>query len=144
MVLDEADRVLEPSYEDELRVIFQCLPKSRQTLLFSATMTSDLEALLELSQNKVYFFEAYEGLETVESLKQEYLLIPKNVKDVYLMHIMSKMEDMKIRSAIVFVSTCRYFIPVALSFVILIDDWNQSFLLKRCLYILTEFFNIQF
>ncbi|KAL1820920.1 hypothetical protein ACET3Z_015789 [Daucus carota] len=107
LVLDEADRVLEPSYEDELRVIFRCLPKSRQTLLFSATMTSDLEALLELSQNKVYFYEAYEGLETVESLKQEYLLIPKNVKDVYLMHIMSKMEDMKIRSAIVFVSTCR-------------------------------------
>ncbi|PSS06291.1 DEAD-box ATP-dependent RNA helicase [Actinidia chinensis var. chinensis] len=107
LVLDEADRVLDVGFEEELRVVFQCLPKNRQTLLFSATMTSNLQTLLEHSANRAYFYEAYEGLKTVESLNQQYVFIPKNVKDVYLLHILSKMEDMGIRSAIIFVSTCR-------------------------------------
>lgn len=108
LVLDEADRVLDVGFEEELRVVFQCLPINRQTLLFSATMTSDLQTLLELSVNKAYFYEAYEGFKTVESLKQQYIFVPKNVKDVYLLYILSKMEEMGIRSAIIFVSTCRY------------------------------------
>lgn len=107
LVLDEADRVLDVGFEEELRVIFKCLPKSRQTLLFSATMTPDLKTLLELSVNKAYFFEAYEGLKTVDSLTQKYLFIPKNVKDVYLLFVLSKLEDMGVRSAIIFVSKCR-------------------------------------
>ncbi|PKA49352.1 DEAD-box ATP-dependent RNA helicase 36 [Apostasia shenzhenica] len=52
LVLDEADRVLDVGFEEELRVIFKCLPKSRQTLLFSATMTNELQALLEISANR--------------------------------------------------------------------------------------------
>ncbi|KAM7269173.1 hypothetical protein ACFE04_024670 [Oxalis oulophora] len=107
LVLDEADRVLDVGFEDELKVVFQCLPKNRQTLLFSATMTSDLQTLLELSANKAYFYEAYEGFKTVDTLKQQYIFIPPKVKDVYLVHILSKLEDMGIRSAMIFVSTCR-------------------------------------
>ncbi|KAJ9164489.1 hypothetical protein P3X46_024061 [Hevea brasiliensis] len=107
LVLDEADRVLDVGFQEELRAVFHCLPKNRQTLLFSATMTSNLETLLELSANKAYFYEAYEGFKTVDTLKQQYVFIPKNVKDVYLVHILSKMEDMGIRSAMIFASTCR-------------------------------------
>ena len=106
--MDEADRVLDVGFEEELRVVFQCLPKNRQTLLFSATMTSDLQTLLELSANKAYFYEAYEGFKTVETLKQQYVFIPKTVKDAYLVHILSQMEDMNIRSVMIFVSRCRY------------------------------------
>lgn len=118
LVLDEADRVLDVGFEEELKVIFQYLPKNRQTLLFSATMTSELQTLLELSANKAYFYEAYEGFKTVESLKQQYLLTPSNIKEVSLYCVLSKMEDMSIRSAIVFVSTCRYnlFCALILSF----------------------------
>ncbi|KAH6836669.1 RNA helicase 36 [Perilla frutescens var. hirtella] len=107
LVLDEADRVLGVNFEAELRVIFQCLPKKRQTLLFSATMSSNLQTLLELSANKAYFYAAYEGFKTVESLRQQYVFIPKNVKDVYLLHILNKREEMGVRSAMIFVSTCR-------------------------------------
>ncbi|RZC47168.1 hypothetical protein C5167_040124 [Papaver somniferum] len=107
LVLDEADRVLDVGFEEELSAIFQYLPNDRQTLLFSATMTENLQTLLEVSANKAYFYEQYEGFKTVESLKQQYVFIPKNVKDVYLLHILSKMEDMGVRSAIIFVSTCR-------------------------------------
>ena len=40
----------------------------------SATMTSALEALLELSSNKAYFYEAYDGFK----------MVANNVKDVYV------------------------------------------------------------
>ncbi|KAM5586837.1 hypothetical protein ABKV19_005655 [Rosa sericea] len=83
----------------------KCLPKNRQTLLFSATMTSDLQALIEVSANKAYFYQAYEGLRTVGTLAQKYVFIPREAKEVYLVYILSKMKDMGIRSAIVFVST---------------------------------------
>ncbi|KAF4347097.1 hypothetical protein F8388_017600 [Cannabis sativa] len=107
LVLDEADRVLDFGFEEELRMVFQCIPKKRQTLLFSATMTENLQALLEVSPNKAYFYEEYQGFKTVDTLKQQYLLVPNDVKDVYLVHILSKMEDMGVRSAMIFVSTCR-------------------------------------
>ncbi|KAL5543741.1 hypothetical protein UlMin_007525 [Ulmus minor] len=81
VVLDEADRVLDVGFEEELRV------------------------LLEVSVNKAYFYEAYEGFKTVGTLKEQYLLVPRDVKDVYLAHVVSKMNDMGIRSAIIFVST---------------------------------------
>ncbi|XP_068642835.1 DEAD-box ATP-dependent RNA helicase 36 [Aristolochia californica] len=107
LVLDEADRVLDVGFEEELEVIFKWIPKERQTLLFSATMTSNLQSLLEVSKNKVYFYEAYQGFKTVESLKQQYVSVPAKDKDVYLFHLLSKIEEMGIRSVIVFVSTCR-------------------------------------
>ncbi|CAK8537539.1 unnamed protein product [Lathyrus sativus] len=107
LVLDEADRVLDVGFQDELKFIFQCLPESRQNLFFSATTTSNLQKLRERYQDKLYAFEAYEGFKTVEKLTQQAVFIPKKVKDVYLLHILSKMKDMGVRSAIVFVSTCR-------------------------------------
>ncbi len=44
-MLDEADRLLEPSFAGELERILSALPDVRQTLLFSATMTKPLVAL---------------------------------------------------------------------------------------------------
>ena len=38
-VMDEADRILEQGFEDDLRAIIKCIPKQRQTMLFSATNT---------------------------------------------------------------------------------------------------------
>eukprot|EP00271_Cylindrocystis_brebissonii_P010197 TRINITY_DN26313_c0_g1_i1.p1 TRINITY_DN26313_c0_g1~~TRINITY_DN26313_c0_g1_i1.p1 ORF type:complete len:639 (-),score=108.97 TRINITY_DN26313_c0_g1_i1:613-2529(-) len=115
LVMDEADRLLEASFEDELGGILAAMPARRQTLLFSATMTDNLEALQQLEmgggQSKegqgVFTYEAYAGFQTVELLRQEYLFIPANVKDVYLFHVLGKVEEMKVRSLIVFSATCR-------------------------------------
>ena len=65
-------------------MIFKCLPKNWQTLLFSATMLSELEALLELSTNKAYFYKAYDAFKTLATLKQQYVFISNNVRDVYV------------------------------------------------------------
>lgn len=45
LVFDEADRLLEATFETELRTIVQALPQRRQTLLFSATITPSLASL---------------------------------------------------------------------------------------------------
>lgn len=51
LVLDEADKMLEMGFEDELRAILQAVPKKRQTALFSATFPPTIAALSQLYQN---------------------------------------------------------------------------------------------
>ena len=41
LVMDEADRILNMDFEQEVDKIFKCIPRERHTLLFSATMTID-------------------------------------------------------------------------------------------------------
>ncbi|KAG2385767.1 hypothetical protein C9374_002916 [Naegleria lovaniensis] len=49
LILDEADRLLELGFEPQIKTILDHLPTARQTMLFSATMTDDVEQLVKLS-----------------------------------------------------------------------------------------------
>lgn len=49
LVMDEADRMLEDGFQDELNEIVRMCPAKRQTMLFSATMTEDVDQLVRLS-----------------------------------------------------------------------------------------------
>jgi hypothetical protein len=40
LTIDEADRILEIGFEEEMRQIIKIIPKERQTMLFSATQTN--------------------------------------------------------------------------------------------------------
>lgn len=57
LVLDEADRLLETSFESELVVIAKALPTNRQTLLFSATMTKSLVVMQNAALRDAYCFQ---------------------------------------------------------------------------------------
>lgn len=52
LVLDEADRMLSDGFADELNEIIKSCPTSRQTMLFSATMTDSVDELVKMSLNK--------------------------------------------------------------------------------------------
>ena len=52
LVLDEADRMLSDGFADELGEIINACPVSRQTMLFSATMTDSVDELVKMSLNK--------------------------------------------------------------------------------------------
>ena len=56
--MDEADRLLEDNFGDQLQTIFAALPKKRQTLLFSATMTDTLKELEDIALNKPFFWQS--------------------------------------------------------------------------------------
>lgn len=52
LILDEADRMLEEGFQAEMQEIIKSCPRGRQTLLFSATMTDDVDQMIRLSLNK--------------------------------------------------------------------------------------------
>ena len=51
--------------------------------------------------------QEYQGLSTPHPLKEQYLLIPSKIKEVYLAHLLTQLQELKIRSAIIFCSTCK-------------------------------------
>lgn len=79
LVLDEADRMLDASFEPELATVLAALPEERQTLLFSATMTRTLVGLQRDLLRDAFFYEAYAGLQTAARLREEYMLLPQKV-----------------------------------------------------------------
>lgn len=108
LVLDEADRLLDPGFEEDLRIIMHNLPsKNRQTLLFSATLTQSICALQEVNMQSAFLFEAYEGLKVVAYCAQRYCFIPAKMKDVYLFNILDVAKKRGLRSIIVFTGTVR-------------------------------------
>lgn len=83
LVLDEADRILDMGFRDQLVRILSYLPQEqRQTLLFSATQTRDVSALASLSLHKPEYLGVHdkEKSSTPESLQQSYILVPQEHK----------------------------------------------------------------
>lgn len=73
LVLDEADRMLEQGFSDELDEILKTIPRSRQTMLFSATMTSSVDKLVRIGMNKPVRLSVDTTHSTVAGLTQEFL-----------------------------------------------------------------------
>ncbi|KAK0206466.1 P-loop containing nucleoside triphosphate hydrolase protein [Desarmillaria ectypa] len=92
LVLDEADRLLTPTFAPELAHLFGVLPKSRQTCLFTATMTESIENLANAEpqpgKQKPFVHRMSEAIETVETLKQHYILVPSHVRESYLYYLL--------------------------------------------------------
>ena len=73
LVLDEADRMLEDGFADELNEILTTMPKSRQTMLFSATMTSTVDRLIRVGLNRPVRIMVDTQSKTVTTLVQEFV-----------------------------------------------------------------------
>jgi ATP-dependent RNA helicase DDX27 len=73
LVLDEADRMLEDGFADELNEILTTLPKSRQTMLFSATMTSSVDRLIRVGLDKPVRIMVDSQKKTAGTLVQEFV-----------------------------------------------------------------------
>jgi len=73
LVLDEADRMLEAGFADELNEILTTIPKSRQTMLFSATMTSSVDNLIRVGLNRPVRLLVDAQKQTVGTLIQEFI-----------------------------------------------------------------------
>jgi ATP-dependent RNA helicase DDX55/SPB4 len=104
LVLDEADRLLDLGFKDELQKILQRLPKQRRTGLFSASMSEAVEQLVRVGlRNPVRIHVKVKGDQrTPVSLQLSYLVTPPTHKLPALSSLLTSLSPQK---CIVFVST---------------------------------------
>ena len=72
-VLDEADRMLDMGFIDDVSAIIEKIPEERQTLLFSATLPPEIQKLLNRYMKEPAMFSTSKGLSTVDDIKQVYV-----------------------------------------------------------------------
>lgn len=106
-VIDEADRILEANFEEEMKQIIRILPKTRQTALFSATQTKKVEDLARLSfQNTPVYIDVDYGRSRVtnEGLQQGYCVVPSAKRFILLYSFLKRNLSKKV---MVFFSSCN-------------------------------------
>ncbi|AMD19849.1 HCL302Wp [Eremothecium sinecaudum] len=108
LIIDEADRILEIGFEDEMRQIIKILPnEERQTMLFSATQTTKVEDLARISLRPGPLFinvDSEKETSTADGLEQGYVVCESDKRFLLLFTFLKKFQSKKI---IVFLSSCN-------------------------------------
>lgn len=108
LVIDEADRILEIGFEEEMKQIIKILPnEDRQSMLFSATQTTKVEDLARMSlrPGPLYINVVPEtAVSTADGLEQGYVVCDSDKRFLLLFSFLKRNAKKKI---IVFLSSCN-------------------------------------
>ncbi|GAA5849184.1 hypothetical protein JCM3766R1_004089 [Sporobolomyces carnicolor] len=108
LIIDEADRILEIGFEDEMRQIISLLPKeNRQSMLFSATQTTKVTDLARMSLRPGPLYinvDSHRDTSTAENLEQGYVVCDSDKRFLLLFTFLRKNLKKKV---IVFFSSCK-------------------------------------
>jgi ATP-dependent RNA helicase RhlE len=104
LVIDEVDEMLNLGFRTQLKNILDFLPPKRQNLLFSATMTEDVEALIALYFNNPVRVEAAPTGTPLENIIQSGYEVPNFNTKVNLLELLLTEND-TMNKVLVFVAT---------------------------------------
>ncbi len=104
LVIDEMDEMLNLGFRTQLKNIMDLLPDKRQNLLFSATITDDVEALMETYFNDPVLVEAAPTGTPLENILQTRYDVPNFYTKVNLLEYLLK-EDQTMTKVLVFAAT---------------------------------------
>ena len=104
--MDEADRMLDIGFEEEMRTIVKMIPTDRQTMLFSATQTTKVEDLARLSLKSPTYIgvDDARAVSTATGVEQGYCVVPSEKRFLLLFTFLKKNLKKKI---MVFFSSCN-------------------------------------
>jgi superfamily II DNA/RNA helicase len=89
LVLDEADRLLDLGFADELVQLLDALPEPHQTLLLSATMPEDVALMADDVLRDAAYVDARNGDAAITSVKQRAILVDTARRTTLLRHLIS-------------------------------------------------------
>ena len=104
LVLDEADRMFDMGFIMDVRKIIAALPKNRQTMLFSATVTPEISTLAVGVQKSPVMIQIGRPRNPIETITQHIYLVEREQKIGLLLHLL---REGQLFSVLVFSRTKR-------------------------------------
>ena len=104
LVLDEADKMLNLGFKEEMQKIFQLLPTKRQNILFSATLSADIKNIKDIILHDPEVVEIQAEEESIDQIAQIAYHVSEERKGPFLRYLI---KQNKMEQVLVFVSSAQ-------------------------------------